>query len=266
MITLRRARERHHDQRRNQEVWLTFYPEDLGSPLAGGFGSLEVLNEDRLSAGAAVPRQRQQDSEILTYVRQGALAYEDSTGRLGVIHAGEFRRMTAECGMRHSERNASRIDSAQVFQIRLRPVKARYESGHEQKRFSTAQRRGGLCVVASPDAQGGSLRIQQDARVYSALLRRGQHVVHELAQGRNAWLHMVQGEAALGEFVLNTGDGAGVIAERAVSLTAREETEILLLDLGPEPARARTIESVTVKKSRQPLQIRHVPDTHVKSR
>ena len=31
-----------------------------------------------------------------------------------------------------------------------------------------------------------------------------------------------------------TGDGAGFTAERAVSLTAREETEILLLDLGVE--------------------------------
>lgn len=266
MITLRRAKERHHDQRRNQEVWLSFYPEDLTSPLAGGFGALEVFNEDRLSPGAGVPRQRQHDSEIVTYVREGALAYEDSTGRLGVIHAGEFRRMSAESGIRHSERNASRTDGAHVFQIWLRPSRAAAGTGHEQKRFSVAQRRGGLCIVASPDAQGGSLRIQQDALVYSALLRRGQHVVHELAQGRNAWLHIVQGEAALGEFVLNTGDGAGVTAERAVSLTAREETEILLLDLGPEPARPRKLESVTVNKSRRPLQIRHVPDTHVKSR
>ena len=66
------------------------------------------------------------------------------------------------------------------------------------------------------------------------MLDPGQHVVHELAQGRSAWLHLVQGEAALGDIVLTTGDGVGLTAERAVSLTAREETEILLLDLGVE--------------------------------
>ena len=35
-----------------------------------------------------------------------------------------------------------------------------------------------------------------------------------------------------------TGDGAGVTAEGAASLTAREETEILLLDLGLPSAEA----------------------------
>jgi hypothetical protein len=74
--------------------------------------------------------------------------------------------------------------------------------------------------------------------MYSAMLDPGQHVVHELSQGRSAWLHLVQGEVTLGDIVLRTGDGAGVTAERAVSLTAREETEILLLDLGEERPRS----------------------------
>jgi redox-sensitive bicupin YhaK (pirin superfamily) len=66
------------------------------------------------------------------------------------------------------------------------------------------------------------------------MLDPGQHVVHELSQGRRAWLHLVRGEVDLGDIILTTGDGAGFTAERAVSLTAREETEILLLDLGVE--------------------------------
>ena len=61
---------------------------------------------------------------------------------------------------------------------------------------------------------------------------RGRHVVHQLSQGRSAWLHLVQGEVTFGDIVLTTGDGAGVTAERALSLTAREATEILLIDLG----------------------------------
>jgi hypothetical protein len=66
----------------------------------------------------------------------------------------------------------------------------------------------------------------------------GQHVVHELPQGRRAWLHIVEGEVTLDGVVLTTGDGAGLTAERAVSFTATEAAEILLLDLGvdlPKP-------------------------------
>jgi redox-sensitive bicupin YhaK (pirin superfamily) len=242
MIALRRARERHHDSRRRQEIWHTFYPQDRADPLADGFGALESLAEDRLPPGAGLPRCPPRDAEILTYVREGALAYEDSMGRSGVIHAGEFQRMTAGRRIRHSGTNASRADWAHVFQIRLRPSEPGLEPGQEQRRFCAAERRDGLCVVASADARRGSLRVHQDVLMYSAMLEPGQHVVHELAQGRSAWLHVVQGEAILGALVLSTGDGAGVTAERAVSLTALEETEILLLDLGEQVPRPRNAE------------------------
>jgi redox-sensitive bicupin YhaK (pirin superfamily) len=233
MITLRRAKEREYDRRHKQEIWLTF-PPDLGSPHNGGFGTLKSLNEDRLAPGAGVPRHRHHDVELVTYAHEGALAYEDSMGCSGVIQAGEFQRMTAGRGIRHNETNASRIDGAHVFQIGLRCWQAGLEPGYEQKRFSAAERRDGLCVVASPDARRGSLRIHQDVLIYSAMLDPGQHVVHELSQGRSAWLHLVRGEIDLGDVILTTGDGAGFTAERAVSLTAQEETEILLIDLGVE--------------------------------
>ena len=47
-----------------------------------------------------------------------------------------------------------------------------------------------------------------------------------------------EGEITLGDVILFSGDGAGLTGERAVSLTAREETEILLLDLGAERPRS----------------------------
>jgi quercetin 2,3-dioxygenase len=235
MITLRRADERHYDRRHRQEVWRTFYPEDRVHALADGFGTLEILNEDRLPPGADLPPHPHHDAEILTYVREGALAHEDSRGRSGVIQAGEFQCRTARSGIRHSETNASRVDWAHIFQIWLRPSEPGLEPSHQQKRFCVAERRGVLCVVASPDGRRGSLRIHQAAVAYSAMLDPGQHVVHELSQGHRAWLHVVQGEVVLGDVVLTAGDGVGVRAECAVSLTAREESEILLLDLGGDP-------------------------------
>jgi redox-sensitive bicupin YhaK (pirin superfamily) len=238
MITIRRAEDRHHDRRRRREVWLTFYPQDQAETLADGFGALEILNEGRLPPGAGVSRHAHHDAEIVTYVREGALAYEESMGCSGFIHTGEFQRMTAGRGARHTHTNVSRADWTHVFQVWLCPSEAGLEPSHEQRRFSVAERRGVLCVVASPDARRGSLRIHQDAVMYSAILDPGQHVVHELPQGRSAWLHLVQGEVTLGDDVLSTGDGAGVQTERAVSFTAREETEILLFDLREAPPEA----------------------------
>jgi len=244
MITLRRAKERQHRRRRKQEAWLTFHTGERADPLADGFGTLGIFKEGRLPprAGTQEPRE---DSEIITYVREGTLSYEDSMGQSGFIRAGEFQRMTAGRAVRYSETNASPTEWAHVFQIWLRPSVAGLEPGHEQKRFSLADRHGILRVVASPDARDSSLRIHQDALLYSAILDRGQHVTHALSEGRGAWLHIVEGEVTLGEIVLGTGDGVGVTAERAVSLTAREETEILLVDLSLEAAKQLVVEGST---------------------
>ena len=243
MITLRRAAERHHDRNRKLETWLTFEPQDREGILSDGLGNIESVKESRLAPGARVPRASGRDAEILTYVCEGALAYENSLGSSGIVQAGEFQRVTAGRGLHRDRTNASRADWVHFFQIWLRPSEVDLDPGHDQKRFTSAQRRGGLCVVASPDARRGSLRIHQDALIYSALLDPGQHVVHELSQGRSAWIHLVQGEVTLGDLVLTTGDGAGVTAERAVSLTASEESEILLVDVGEQSRKNPAISS-----------------------
>jgi hypothetical protein len=232
MMTVRRAKERQYDRSSKQERWHTFDSGNPADPLTHGFGTLKTLTEIRLAPGASVPRNSLQDAEVVTYVHEGVLAYEDSIGHSGVVQTGEFQRVTSGRGLRHSKMNASRRDWAHFYQIWLRPSEAELEPGHEQKRFSAADRRNRLCVVASLDTRRGSLRVHQDALLHSSLLDPGQHLVHELMPGRSAWLHVVRGEVTLGDIVLTTGDGAGLTAEPAVSITASEESEILLVEVG----------------------------------
>jgi hypothetical protein len=212
-------------------VWHTF---DQGRGLdlgRGAFGLLEDIDEGRIRRGAAVSRRWEHDAEVVTYVREGGVVHEDAGGKAVVLQAGEFQRRTIGRGRRQSEKNSSRHDAAHIFHVRLRHPGACDESAPEQRRFSAAERRGVLCVVASVDGRDGSLRLNQDALMHSALLDPGQHVVHALAEGRSAWVHLVHGEVNLGGVVLRTGDGVGITSDRAVSITAREVTEILLINL-----------------------------------
>jgi redox-sensitive bicupin YhaK (pirin superfamily) len=231
MITLRRSEERRHVRHRKHEVWLTFSQGERSDALAAGFGALEMLDEERIGPAAGVAVRPQRDTEIISYVLAGTLAHEDSTGHSGVLHAGEFQRITCGHGVHHDQRNASRTDWAHVFRLWIRCSGAALEPDSEQQRFYSADRRGALCVVASHDARRRSLRIHQDAVIYSAVFDSGQHLVYELTPGRSAWLHLVRGEAKLDDLILTTGDSAGLSDQRAVSLTVQEETEILLLDL-----------------------------------
>ncbi len=231
MRTLRRSEEREQHARGKQQTWLTFAPSKAHDVESDGFRGLAFLNEDRLPPGGSLRIRPADDLEIVTYVREGALTFQDSMGHSGVIQAGEFQCSSGKGHVPQAESNASRTDTAHVFQIFLRSAQGKLEPSQEQRRFSAAERRGGLRIVAAPDARRGSLRVCSDSLVYSALLDLGKHVVHPLAPGRGAWLHIVAGAVTLDELVLSTGDGAGVTAERALSLTAREDTELLLVDV-----------------------------------
>ena len=235
MLTLRRNNKRRHVQLGNQDIWLTFYPNERAEPEADGFGNLLAINEMLLPAGEISPQTKGAGAEIVTYVYRGVLAQEDSNGDSGVVHSGEFQRMIIGHGVRHKEKNPSRTDGTHLFRIFLHPFVAGLDSAQEQMRFPVAQRHNLLCVIASPDGRKKSLKILQDALIYSSVLDPGHHLIHELLTGRSVWLHVVSGEVSLQEIILTQGDGVGVTAEPSVSVTAQENSEILLVDLGPAP-------------------------------
>jgi redox-sensitive bicupin YhaK (pirin superfamily) len=239
MITLRRSTERRHVKRGRQEIWNTFYPPDGTDAFADDFGALVVFDEMRLAPGESTESLPGDEVEMVTYVYKGSLSHEDSTGGSGVIRAGEFQRRSTGHRVRHKETNASRSTWAHAFRISLRPEEVGLDAAREEQRFTAAQRRNALCVVASPDGRKGSLRIHQDALVYSSILDPGHHLFLELAPGRTAWLHVVYGEATLDGIVLTQGDGVGVTKEPSVSLTVQENTEMLLVDSGPPPRAGR---------------------------
>lgn len=234
MITLCRSNDRQHDSGPGHEDWRTFGLRSQPSHLRNGFGVLESLDEHRfgpgmVAAGGAEPQGHA--VETVTYLHEGTLTHEDTFGRIDVMHAGEFQRTASRPTTRHSSTNASRVACAHVFRIGLRDPQPELEPDQEKRRFSAAQRRGLLCLIASGDRAQEALHLRNPIRMYSAMLEPGQHVVHELPEGQRAWLHVVGGEATLGDITLTTGDGAGVTEERAVSVTARSQAELLLVSI-----------------------------------
>jgi len=237
MDKLIRSGQRRYVRGGTKEVWHSFFAEDVRAPFENGFGFLCAFDELRLSPNASSQPSFEDDTEIVTYVYQGALSQEDTVGNSGVIHTGEFQRMSTGRRIGRKETSVSRTGSVHLFRMSLRSAQAGFYGGYEQKRFTEAQRRNLLCVVVSPDGRQGSLRIPQDVLVCSAILDPGHHFVYELTPGRTAWLHAVCGEATFHDIVLTQGDGVGVTNERSLSLTVREKNEILLIDLGPPNVR-----------------------------
>ena len=231
MIAIRPAKERGHADHGWLDTWHTFSFADYYDPRFMGFRVLRVINEDFVGPGRGFPTHGHRDMEIITYVLEGALAHRDSLGTGSVIRPGEVQRMSAGTGVRHSEANPSADEPVHLLQIWIEPATAGIAPGYEQKAFADADKRGRLRLVASPDGADGSVTIHQDARVYATVLGPGQQVVHALAPGRHAWVHVARGTLTLNGHTLERGDGAAVSRETTLTLVGEEEAEALLFDL-----------------------------------
>jgi quercetin 2,3-dioxygenase len=196
-----------------------------------GFGPLRVINEDRVRAGAGFDTHGHRDMEIISYVLEGALEHKDSIGTGSVIRPGDVQVMSAGTGIRHSEFNHSAEKPVHFLQIWVLPDRQGIAPRYDQKTFAEAEKRGRLRLVASPDGRDGSILIHQDAAIYASLLGSGDTVAHTLRAGRKGWVQVIRGTVEVNGETLRAGDGAAANDEPALTVTAREDAEILLFDL-----------------------------------
>jgi redox-sensitive bicupin YhaK (pirin superfamily) len=229
MLTMRKAEERGHADHGWLDSHHTFSFADYHDPAHMGFGPLRVLNDDTVAPGGGFPTHGHRDMEIISYVLEGALEHRDSMGTGSVIKPGDVQRMSAGPGVRHSEFNASKSAPVHFLQIWILPSKAGLPAGYEQKHFSEDERRGKLRLVASPDGADGSLKIQQDARMWAALVDAGHPVEHALGN-RRGWLHLARGSAIVNGVRLTAGDGVALEGEPHLAITSPDSGELLLFD------------------------------------
>jgi len=231
VIELRRAAERGHANHGWLDSFHSFSFADYYDPRHMGFGSLRVINEDRVQPGAGFGTHGHQDMEIVSYVLEGALAHKDSMGNGSTIVPGDVQRMSAGTGVRHSEFNRADAGVTHFLQIWIEPAARGIAPGYEQRHFDAASKRGRLRLVASPDGRDGSVTIHQDACMYAALLDGSERIAHRLHDGRRAYVHVARGKVVVNGIELAAGDALKASGVAEIALERGEQAEVLLFDL-----------------------------------
>src|SRR3954467_11954510 len=166
MIQIRKALERGHFDHGWLNTYHTFSFSEYHDPRFMGFRSLRVINEDRVLPGEGFGTHGHRDMEIITYVLEGALEHKDSMGNGEILRPGEFQRMSAGTGIRHSEFNPSATEPVHLYQIWLLPERMGLQPSYEQKAFGTDEKHNRLRLVASPNGAEGALTIRTGANIY----------------------------------------------------------------------------------------------------
>jgi quercetin 2,3-dioxygenase len=205
-------------------------------------GLLLVNNDDIVEPGTGFDTHPHRDMEIVTWVLQGSLVHQDSTGHSGVIYPGLAQRMSAGTGIRHSEKNDAwrlsggpvHTDPVHFIQMWVVPDEGGVTPGYEQLEIADADLQGRLTVVASgmPEhTDASAIRIRNRfASLHAGRLAPGDSV--ELPDAPFIHLFVPRGTVDLeGAGPLAAGDAVRLTATGGQRVTAVEPSEILVWEM-----------------------------------
>lgn len=235
---VRRAAERGHSKHAGIESYHSFSFGNYYDAAHTGYGPLRVLNEKRVQPGQGFTTYGVRDVEIVTYVLEGGLGYEDSLDNEATLSAGGVQCLSAGSGMRFSERCGPGGESCRFLQMWIDPDRLGLAASYEQAHFPPEEKRGRLRLIASPDAREGSLRVHQDVRIHAGLFDRSEHAQLALPQGRRCYVHVARGAVVVNGEALGEGDALKTDSERLVFANGRG-AEVLVFDVPGERRSSR---------------------------
>ncbi len=196
------------------------------------FGLLRVLNDDIVQPGEGFGTHPHDNMEIISIPLKGALAHKDSTGNEHVINTGDVQIMSAGSGLYHSEYNASKKDEVNFLQIWVFPKERDIEPRYDQKSYNAEKRKNKFQLVVSPEKDNGSLWINQDAYFSLVNLEKGKDISYNInKKGNSVYLFLLEGSITSAGEKLDKRDGLGIEDIDEVTITANENSELLVIEV-----------------------------------
>ena len=194
------------------------------------WGALLMWNDDEIAPSGGFAPHSHVNTEIITYIRRGAITHRDSLGNSGRTVAGDVQVMSAGTGIRHSEFNLE-PEATQIFQIWIQPTVDGGSPAWGTKPFPKRDRAGRLVVLASGyDNDVGALPLRAAARVLGATLERDQAVDYEVQERRYLYLTPATGRLLVNGVEIDARDGAAIKNIRRLIITALKDSEFVLVD------------------------------------
>ena len=194
------------------------------------FGPMRVINDDIVAPKTGFDPHPHDNMEIITYVRKGAITHKDDMGNEGRTEAGDVQVMSAGTGVVHSEYNLEN-EETNLYQIWMFPNKKNVKPRWDAKQFPKEPVTDKLkpLVTGFDHPETDSLKIYQDAVIYAGRLKQG--TVIEQTIKEQAYLLCSHGTFEANDVALKKGDGAEITDINKITITAKSDCEVLLIDL-----------------------------------
>jgi redox-sensitive bicupin YhaK (pirin superfamily) len=197
----------------------------------GGYRCLQSISEDRLLGDASFPEQFQQETEILIYVLEGSLEYQDFLGNHALLRQGDLQRLHTGTGIRYAIFNPLSDHESHFLRIGLEPVEKKVDPSFEKKSLECEFITKSLVLGASPDGRESSVLVHQDLYMHIGKFKTGEERHYALEEGRSCWIQMLRGWARVNDQELGPNDALAIEGVRNLCIQSKEDAEFLLFDM-----------------------------------
>lgn len=210
----------------------TFSFANYYDPQRMGFGALQVINDDFVTAGQGFGKHSHRDMEIISIPLLGKLAHGDSIGNEGVIETGEIQVMSAGTGIIHSEMNGDNEEAVKFLQIWVMPNKMNVEPRYQQIRMDDLMQPNTFNQVLSPNADDAGVWIHQNAWFSMGNFDKGVTETYPLNDANNGvYIFVISGKVVVNGNTLDTRDGLGVWDTKNFTMDVEEDAKVLLMEV-----------------------------------
>ena len=214
----------------------------LGPEAEPALGPLSVIDRATLTDGAFVPMHTHVNDEILSWVTQGTMVHEDSTGDRRDVSADNLMLMNAGAGFRYQEGVTG--ETVEMLQIFVRPSAADLKPQVQFWQGWSEATVDGWRRVAEPEGAQAPLTFRQAVTVLDRRAGAGEIMEMPRRPGLKPWLYLMEGEAEAGNRRLRAGDALADVETAALPpLTIMEAATLVLflVDRAAPASRASTI-------------------------
>jgi len=211
----------------------TFSFANYYNPERMGFGTLRVLNDDRVDPGMGFGNHPHDNMEIISIPLSGDLEHKDSMGNVAVIKSGDIQVMSAGTGITHSEYNKNTDRVCKFLQIWVIPNQRNVKPRYDQITLDTEELHNKLQQIVSPYQDDEGVWIHQNAWFHLGNFDKDVEVqYHVKLAGNGVYVFVINGQFTIENLNLNTRDGLGITEATSITIkSGSQDSEILLMEV-----------------------------------
>jgi len=196
------------------------------------FGTLRVLNDDRVAPGMGFGTHSHNNMEIISIPLQGDLEHKDSMGNTTVIREGDVQVMSAGTGVNHSEYNKNRDRDVAFLQIWILPNKANVTPRYDQITLDPANLKDQWHTLLGPVGKHKGLWIHQDSWFHMGDFKTGDSVPYKIrGTGNGLYIFILEGQATVEGQTLERRDALGIWEFENIKFNIEKDSRILIIEV-----------------------------------